>query len=60
MQVNLLFGLLVTFGISEAVDYDKYYLYSHYPFCRHRRLSTQTDKIFDEGVTAKGEPLFIN
>ena len=48
-------------GISEAVDYDKYYLYSLITHSTAIEGSTLTELdtqlLFDEGVTAKGKPL---
>ena len=45
-EIEQLYQKFQKLGISESVDYDKYYLYS---------LDTQL--LFDEGVTAKGKPL---
>ncbi len=48
-------------GIGEAVDYDKYYLYSLITHSTAIEGSTLTELdtqlLFDEGVTAKGKPL---
>ena len=48
-------------GINEAVDYDKYYLYSLITHSTAIEGSTltklDTQLLFDEGVTAKGKPL---
>ena len=48
-------------GISEAVDYDKYYLYSLITHSTAIEGSTLTELdtqlLFDKGVTAKGKPL---
>ncbi len=48
-------------GISESVDYDKYYLYSLISHSTAIEGSTLTELdtqlLFDEGVTAKGKPL---
>ncbi|ADV43002.1 Fic family protein [Bacteroides helcogenes] len=48
-------------GISEAVDYEKYYLYSLITHSTALEGSTLTEMdtqlLFDEGVTAKGKPL---
>lgn len=48
-------------GISEAVDYEKYYLYSLITHSTAIEGSTLTELdtqlLFDEGVTAKGKPL---
>lgn len=48
-------------GISESVDYGKYYLYSLITHSTAIEGSTltemETQLLFDEGVTAKGKPL---
>ncbi len=48
-------------GISEAVDYEKYYLYSLITHSTAIEGSTLTEAeaqmLFDEGLTAKGKPL---
>lgn len=48
-------------GIGEAVDYEKYYLYSLITHSTAIEGSTLTEVdtqlLFDEGVTAKGKPL---
>ena len=48
-------------GISEAVDYEKYYLYSLIAHSTAIEGSTLTEAeaqmLFDEGLTAKGKPL---
>ncbi len=48
-------------GISQSVDYDKYYLYSLITHSTAIEGSTLTEMdtqlLFDEGVTAKGKPL---
>jgi Fic family protein len=48
-------------GISQSVDYEKYYLYSlitHSTAIEGSTLTeTDTQLLFDEGVTAKGKPL---
>lgn len=48
-------------GISESVDYEKYYLYSLITHSTAIEGSTltevETQILFDEGVTAKGKPL---
>jgi len=48
-------------GISESVDFDKYYLYSLITHSTAIEGSTLTENetqlLFDEGVTAKGKPL---
>ena len=49
------------YGISEAVDYEKYYLYSLITHSTAIEGSTLTEAeaqmLFDEGLTAKGKPL---
>lgn len=48
-------------GISETVDYEKYYLYSLITHSTAIEGSTLTEAearmLFDEGLTAKGKPL---
>jgi len=48
-------------GISQAVDYEKYYLYSLITHSTAIEGSTLTEidtqLLFDEGITAKGKPL---
>ena len=48
-------------GISQSVDYEKYYLYSLITHSTAIEGSTltelETQLLFDEGVTAKGKPL---
>ena len=48
-------------GISQSVDYEKYYLYSLITHSTAIEGSTLTELdtqlLFDEGVTAKGKPL---
>ena len=47
-------------GISQSVDYEKYYLYSLITHSTAIEGSTLTEMdaqlLFDEGVTAKGTP----
>lgn len=51
----------ITLGISQTVDYEKYYLYSLITHSTAIEGSTLTEMeiqlLFDEGVTAKGKPL---
>lgn len=51
----------IELGISQSVDYEKYYLYSlitHSTAIEGSTLTEQdTQLLFDEGVTAKGKPL---
>ena len=48
-------------GISQSVNYEKYYLYSLITHSTAIEGSTLTEMdaqlLFDEGVTAKGKPL---
>ena len=48
-------------GINEAVDYEKYYLYSLITHSTAIEGSTLTERetqlLFDEGITASGKPL---
>ena len=60
-EIELLYQKFQKLGISEAVDYDKYYLYSLITHSTAIEGSTLTELdtqlLFDEGVTAKGKPL---
>ena len=60
-EIEVLYHDFVKLGISEAVDYDKYYLYSLITHSTAIEGSTLTELdtqlLFDEGVTAKGKPL---
>ena len=60
-EIELLYQEFLQLGISEAVDYDKYYLYSlitHSTAIEGSMLTElDTQLLFDEGVTAKGKPL---
>ena len=60
-EIELLYQKFHKLGISEAVDYDKYYLYSLITHSTAIEGSTLTELdtqlLFDEGVTAKGKPL---
>ena len=60
-EIELLYQKFHKLGISEAVDYDKYYLYSLIAHSTAIEGSTLTELdtqlLFDEGVTAKGKPL---
>lgn len=51
-------------GISQSVDYEKYYLYSLITHSTAIEGSTLTEMdtqlLFDEGVTAKGKPLIYH
>ena len=59
-ELELLYQKFKKLGISEAVDYDKYYLYSLITHSTAIEGSTLTELdtqlLFDEGVTAKGKP----
>ena len=50
-------------GISQSVDYEKYYLYSLITHSTATEGSTLTEMdaqlLFDEGVTAKGKRWYI-
>ena len=60
-DIEQLYQKFQKLGISEAVDYDKYYLYSLITHSTAIEGSTLTELdtqlLFDEGVTAKGKPL---
>lgn len=60
-EVEQLYQKFQQLGISEAVDYEKYYLYSLITHSTAIEGSTLTELdaqlLFDEGVTAKGKPL---
>lgn len=60
-EIEQLYQKFQELGISEAVDYDKYYLYSLVTHSTAIEGSTLTELdtqlLFDEGVTAKGKPL---
>ena len=60
-EIELLYQKFQKLGISEAVDYDKYYLYSLITHSTAIEGSTLTELdtqlLFDEGVTAKGKAL---
>ena len=62
-EIELLYQKFHKLGISEAVDYDKYYLYSLIAHSTAIEGSTLTELdtqlLFDEGVTAKGNRLCI-
>ena len=62
-EIELLYQKFQKLGISEAVDYDKYYLYSLITHSTAIEGSTLTELdtqlLFDEGVTAKGNRLCI-
>lgn len=60
-EIEHLYQKFQKLGINEAVDYDKYYLYSLITHSTAIEGSTLTELdtqlLFDEGVTAKGKPL---
>lgn len=60
-EIEHLYQKFQKLGISEAVDYEKYYLYSLITHSTAIEGSTLTELdtqlLFDEGVTAKGKPL---
>ena len=60
-EIEQLYQKFQQLGISEAVDYEKYYLYSLITHSTAIEGSTlteaETQMLFDEGLTAKGKPL---
>ena len=60
-EIEQLYQKFQQLGISEAVDYEKYYLYSliaHSTAIEGSTLTeTEVQKFFDGGLTAKGKPL---
>lgn len=60
-EIGQLYQKFQKLGINEAVDYNKYYLYSLITHSTAIEGSTLTELdtqlLFDEGVTAKGKPL---
>lgn len=60
-EIEQLYQKFQQLGINEAVDYEKYYLYSLITHSTAIEGSTLTEAeaqmLFDEGVTAKGKPL---
>ena len=60
-EIEQLYQQFQKLGISEAVDYEKYHLYSLITNSTAIEGSTLTEidtqLLFDEGVTAKGKPL---
>ena len=60
-EIEELFQEFQKLGISQSVDYEKYYLYSLITHSTAIEGSTLTEMdtqlLFDEGVTAKGKPL---
>lgn len=60
-DIGMLYDEFCQLGISQAVDYEKYYLYSLIAHSTAIEGSTLTEAeaqmLFDEGVTASGKPL---
>ena len=60
-EIEELYREFQKLGISQSVDYEKYYLYSLITHSTAIEGSTLTEMdtqlLFDEGVTAKGKPL---
>lgn len=60
-EIGQLYQKFQELGIREAVDYEKYYLYSLITHSTAIEGSTLTEAeaqmLFDEGLTAKGKPL---
>ena len=60
-EIEQLYQEFQQLGISEMVDYEKYYLYSLITHSTAIEGSTltemETQMLFDEGLTAKGKPL---
>lgn len=60
-EIEALYQKFVKLGINEAVDYEKYYLYSLIAHSTAIEGSTlteiETQLLFDEGVVAGGKPL---
>ena len=60
-EIEELYKEFQQLGISQSVDYEKYYLYSLITHSTAIEGSTLTEMdaqlLFDEGVTAKGKPL---
>ena len=59
-EIEELYKEFQQLGISQSVDYEKYYLYSLITHSTAIEGSTLTEMdaqlLFDEGVTAKGKP----
>ncbi len=60
-EIEDLYQEFIKLGISQSVDYEKYYLYSLITHSTAIEGSTLTEMdtqlLFDEGITAKGKPL---
>ena len=63
-EIEELYQEFQKLGISQSVDYEKYYLYSLITHSTAIEGSTLTEMdtqlLFDEGVTAKGKPLIYH
>ena len=63
-EIETLYRQFVKLGIGEAVDYEKYYLYSLISHSTAIEGSTlteiETQLLFDEGVVAGGKPLVFH
>lgn len=63
-EIEELYQEFQQLGISQSVDYEKYYLYSLITHSTAIEGSTLTEMdaqlLFDEGVTAKGKPLIYH
>lgn len=63
-EIERLYQKFQQLNISEAVDYEKYYLYSLITHSTAIEGSTLTEAeaamLFDEGLTAKGKPLIYH
>ena len=61
LEIEELYKEFQQLGISQSVDYEKYYLYSLITHSTAIEGSTLTEAeaqmLFDEGLTAKGKPL---
>ena len=64
LEIEELYKEFQQLGISQSVDYEKYYLYSLITHSTAIEGSTLTEMdaqlLFDEGVTAKGKPFGIS
>ena len=64
LEIEELYKEFQQLGISQSVDYEKYYLYSLITHSTAIEGSTLTEMdaqlLFDEGVTAKGKAVGIS
>lgn len=64
LEIDELYQRFQKLGISQSVDYEKFYLYSLITHSTAIEGSTLTEMdtqlLFDEGVTAKGKPLIYH